>query len=42
MLVGLDENELGMLPIALFQLLLQVATAMLIFAQSKYLTLEML
>lgn len=42
MLVSLDENELDMLRIALFQLLLQVSTTMLIFAKSKYLTLEML
>lgn len=42
MLVRLDENQLYMLRIALFQLPLQVATAMLVFAKSKDLALKML
>lgn len=42
MLVCLDENQLDMLRIALFQLLLQVTTAMLVFAESKDLALKML
>lgn len=33
MLVCLDENQLDMLRIALFQLLLQVTTAMLVFTK---------
>ena len=41
-LVRLDENQLNMLRIALFQLLLQVATAMLVFTKSKDLALEIL
>lgn len=40
MLVCLDKNQLHMLRIALFQLLLQVATAMLVFAMYQNLALK--
>lgn len=42
MLVCLDKNQVDMLRIALFQLLLQEATAMLVFAVSKDPALKLL
>ena len=42
MLMCLDENQLDMLRVALFQFLLQVATAMLVFAKIEDLALKML
>ena len=42
MLVCLDENQLDMLRISLFQFLLQIATAVLILAVCKDLALKLL